>query len=152
MPQEPKAKNQRQFKSLFVPSLSCRRGGAQRQELWRGRTCEDASPTPARNGFELPGWGWQVDHGATTLWENWNGKDSQNNIMFGDISAWMYQYLGGIRPLKETPGSAMIMPLGVFVQLVPRGEIHFSTVVAAEVGVFASVMAMLYWLLRKFGQ
>ena len=24
--------------------------------------------------------------------------------MFGDISAWMYQYLGGIRPLKETPG------------------------------------------------
>lgn len=53
---------------------------------------------------EFPGWGWQVEHGATTLWENWNGKDSQNNIMFGDISAWMYQYLGGIRPLKETPG------------------------------------------------
>ena len=53
---------------------------------------------------EFPGWGWQVEHGATSLWENWNGKDSQNHIMFGDISAWMYQYLGGIRPLKETPG------------------------------------------------
>jgi len=53
---------------------------------------------------EFPGWGWQVEHGATSLWENWNGKASQNHIMFGDISAWMYQYLGGIRPLKETPG------------------------------------------------
>ena len=53
---------------------------------------------------EFPGWGWQVCQGATSLWENWNGKDSQNHIMFGDISAWMYQYLGGIRPQRETPG------------------------------------------------
>ena len=53
---------------------------------------------------EFPGWGWQLEHGATSLWENWNGKGSQNHIMFGDISAWMYQYLGGINPLAETPG------------------------------------------------
>ncbi len=53
---------------------------------------------------EYPGWGWQLEQGATSLWENWNGKGSQNHIMFGDISAWMYQYLGGINPLVETPG------------------------------------------------
>jgi alpha-L-rhamnosidase len=53
---------------------------------------------------EFPGWAWQLEHDATTLWENWNGKDSQNHIMFGDISAWMYQYLGGIQPLEEAPG------------------------------------------------
>jgi len=53
---------------------------------------------------EFPGWGWQLEHGATSLWENWNGKDSQNHIMFGDISAWMYRYPGGIRPLEEAPG------------------------------------------------
>ncbi|MBO5924040.1 MAG: glycoside hydrolase, partial [Lentisphaeria bacterium] len=53
---------------------------------------------------EFPGWGWQIAQGATSLWENWNGKGSQNHIMFGDISAWMYQYLGGINPLAETPG------------------------------------------------
>ena len=53
---------------------------------------------------EFPGWGYQVSIGATSLWENWNGKDSRNHIMYGDISAWMYQYPGGIRPLKETPG------------------------------------------------
>lgn len=53
---------------------------------------------------EFPGWGWCVDQGATTLWENWNGKGSQNHIMFGDISAWMYQYLAGIKPQTATPG------------------------------------------------
>ena len=53
---------------------------------------------------EFPGWGWQIDKGATTLWENWNGLNSQNHIMFGDISAWMYQYLGGIRPQLQAPG------------------------------------------------
>ncbi len=53
---------------------------------------------------KFPGWGWQIKHGASSLWETWNGKGSQNHIMFGDISAWMYQYLGGIRPLKESPG------------------------------------------------
>ena len=53
---------------------------------------------------EFPGWAWQLAHNATTLWENWNGKDSQNHIMFGDVSAWMYQYLAGIHPLEESPG------------------------------------------------
>ena len=53
---------------------------------------------------EFPGWGWQAEHGATSLWEEWNGKNSRNHIMYGDISAWMYQYLGGLRPMQETPG------------------------------------------------
>ena len=65
---------------------------------------------------EFPGWGWQVEQGATTLWENWNGKDSRNHIMFGDISAWMYQYLGGIRPLRETPGFRKFQIRPCFVQ------------------------------------
>ena len=51
---------------------------------------------------EFPGWGWQIAQGATTLWENWNGKNSQNHIMFGSISAWMYKYPGGIKILPET--------------------------------------------------
>lgn len=53
---------------------------------------------------EFPGWGWQIEQGATTLWENWNGKDSRNHIMFGDISAWMYQYPAGIKPVPDMPG------------------------------------------------
>ncbi len=53
---------------------------------------------------EFPGWGYQVKNGATTLWEHWNGVASQNHIMFGDISAWMFQYPAGVRPLAEAPG------------------------------------------------
>ena len=72
---------------------------------------------------EFPGWGWQVEHGATSLWEEWNGKGSRNHIMFGDISAWMYQYLGGIRPLKETPGFRKFVIQPCFVKKLSHMEV-----------------------------
>ena len=53
---------------------------------------------------QFPGWGFWIENGATSLWEQWSGTSSQNHIMFGDISAWMFEYLGGAVPLKETPG------------------------------------------------
>ncbi|MCK5843640.1 MAG: hypothetical protein KAG97_02960, partial [Victivallales bacterium] len=53
---------------------------------------------------EFPGWAHWLDKGATTLWENWNGDSSKNHIMFGDISAWMYQYVAGIVPDENNPG------------------------------------------------
>jgi len=53
---------------------------------------------------EYPGWGYWVKQGATTLWETWDGNASLNHIAFGDISAWMYKYLGGILPDPEKPG------------------------------------------------
>lgn len=50
----------------------------------------------------LPGWGWWIEQGATTLWEQWKGTDSRNHVMFGDIGAWFYKALAGIR--VEEPG------------------------------------------------
>jgi alpha-L-rhamnosidase len=47
---------------------------------------------------DLPSWGWWFEQGATTLWEQWNGTESRNHIMFGDISAWFYKALAGINP------------------------------------------------------
>ena len=38
-----------------------------------------------------------IHHGEGTLWEDWYDGSSRNHIMFGDISAWFYQYLAGIR-------------------------------------------------------
>jgi alpha-L-rhamnosidase len=38
-----------------------------------------------------------IRRGATAFWEDWNDGESRNHIMFGDVSAWWYQYLGGIR-------------------------------------------------------
>ena len=55
-----------------------------------------------------PSWGWWIANGATTLYENWNiDSDSDislNHIMFGEIGAWIYKGLGGIRPDAANPG------------------------------------------------
>ncbi len=52
---------------------------------------------------DLPSWGWWIEQGATTLWEQWNGSESRNHIMFGDISAWLYKGLAGINPDPAAP-------------------------------------------------
>ena len=65
-----------------------------------------------------PSYGHWIKEGATTLWESWSGEQggSLNHIMFGDISAWYYQTLGGIRVDPENPGFKHIIfrphPLG----------------------------------------
>ena len=51
-----------------------------------------------------PSWGRWLEEGATTLWEQWDGGASRNHIMFGHISAWFYQVLGGIVPDPEAVG------------------------------------------------
>ena len=55
----------------------------------------------------MPGWGYMLDHGATTLWEHWEGSDntySHNHPMFGSVSQWFYHWLGGIQPAPGTVG------------------------------------------------
>lgn len=53
---------------------------------------------------DFPGWVHWLSRGATGLWENWDGQASRNHIMFGDIAAWMMQYLAGIVPDEKHPG------------------------------------------------
>jgi alpha-L-rhamnosidase len=53
---------------------------------------------------DLPSWGWWIEQGATTLWEEWNGTASRNHIMYGDISAWFYKALAGLNPDAAAPG------------------------------------------------
>ena len=60
------------------------------------------------NQRTYPGWGYWMEQGATTLWENWDGSDSRNHIMFGDVSAWFYKNLGGISPDDAQPGFKQI--------------------------------------------
>jgi alpha-L-rhamnosidase len=55
-----------------------------------------------------PSWGWWIVNGATTLLENWNidakNDISLNHIMFGEIGAWLYKGLGGIKPDEAHAG------------------------------------------------
>lgn len=56
-----------------------------------------------------PSYGLWFAHGATTLWEQWNGDGSHNHIMFGDILGWMYNDLAGIKPDPTAPGFRTIL-------------------------------------------
>src|SRR5690606_30413286 len=51
-----------------------------------------------------PSWGYWVDQGATTLWERWDGENSRNHPFFGEVGAWFYKALGGLRIDENNPG------------------------------------------------
>lgn len=62
---------------------------------------------------EFPSWGFSIKHGATSIWERWDGwtpeKGFQNPGMnsfahysFGAVYLWMFENIGGIR--CEAPG------------------------------------------------
>lgn len=55
-----------------------------------------------------PSWGWWIVNGATTLYENWDIEAksdlSLNHIMFGEIGAWLYKGIGGIKVDPSSPG------------------------------------------------
>jgi alpha-L-rhamnosidase len=61
----------------------------------------------------FPSWGWWMQHGATTLYENWpidaKSDISLNHIMFGEIGAWLYKGIGGIYPDPAQPGFKNIL-------------------------------------------
>jgi len=59
------------------------------------------------NQRDFPGWGYMLEHGATTLWETWEFSDdvfSHNHPMFGSVSEWFFKVLGGIRPDPRAVG------------------------------------------------
>ena len=53
---------------------------------------------------EYPSWGYLVGHGATTMWERWNGDqmrgdpsmNSYNHYAYGAVADWIYSYAAGI--------------------------------------------------------
>ena len=59
---------------------------------------------------ERPSFGDWLANGATTAWESWKGAASQNHIMFGDVSAWLMQYPGGIRLVEPGFRKFLLVP------------------------------------------
>ena len=55
----------------------------------------------------FPSWGYSIKHGATTIWERWDGwtedkgfqdpgMNSFNHYSFGSIGEWLYRFVAGI--------------------------------------------------------
>ena len=53
-----------------------------------------------------PGYKTWFDHGATTLWECWDGVDkySHNHHMYAGVIGWFFKGLLGISPSEDGPG------------------------------------------------
>lgn len=71
----------------------------------------------------FPSWGYQINKGATTMWERWDGiqpdgsfqnkaMNSFNHYAYGSVGEWMYQNIAGIRP--ATPGFQRFVVKPVF--------------------------------------
>jgi alpha-L-rhamnosidase len=53
---------------------------------------------------DYPGWGRMLKEGATTFWEDWEGKLSRLHSSYLYVGAWPVEGLAGIRPDPEAPG------------------------------------------------
>ena len=64
---------------------------------------------------KYPSWGYTIAHGATTIWERWDGwtehkgfqdpgMNSFNHYCFGSIGEWMYRSVAGIDLDADQPG------------------------------------------------
>jgi alpha-L-rhamnosidase len=58
----------------------------------------------AMNKRTQPGFGWWIEQGATTTWEQWDGSNSRNHPMFGGSLVWLYRKLAGMNADPKEPG------------------------------------------------
>ncbi len=58
----------------------------------------------AMNKRTQPSFGYGIGQGATTTWEHWDGRGSQNHPMFGGGLAWFYRKLAGMQTDQQQPG------------------------------------------------
>ncbi|MFY7807804.1 MAG: alpha-L-rhamnosidase C-terminal domain-containing protein [Fimbriimonadaceae bacterium] len=65
----------------------------------------------------FPSWGFTIKHGATSVWERWDGwtpergfqdpgMNSFAHYAYGAVVGWMFQHVGGIR--ETSPGFASV--------------------------------------------
>jgi alpha-L-rhamnosidase len=69
----------------------------------------------------FPSWGYSIRHGATTIWERWDGwtedsgfqtpmMNSFNHYSLGSVGQWLYEYVAGIRAAEPGYGRIVIAP------------------------------------------
>jgi alpha-L-rhamnosidase len=68
----------------------------------------------------MPSWRYMVDHGATTIWERWDGwtagrgfaspwMNSFNHYSLGSVGEWLYRFLLGIDQEPDTAGFGRLL-------------------------------------------
>ncbi len=62
------------------------------------------------NKRTYPSFGYWIEQGATTTWEQWNGKNSRNHPMWGGGIVWFYTHLAGLKPIEAGYRSFEVAP------------------------------------------
>jgi len=88
-----------------------------------------------------PSWGYMVDNKATTIWELWNGNTADpamnsgnHTMLLGDLLAWYYENLAGIKTDKEKTGFRRIIMNPLF----PEGLNHVKATTNSPYGKISS--------------
>ncbi|MEW6193791.1 MAG: family 78 glycoside hydrolase catalytic domain [Bacteroidota bacterium] len=78
---------------------------------------------------EYPSWGYEIENGATTIWERWDsytkaegfisGMNSFSHYSFGSVCEWMFNNMAGIRAEGTAYKQIVIKPE------IPKGKISF---------------------------
>jgi alpha-L-rhamnosidase len=80
---------------------------------------------------ECPSWGYQVTHGATTIWERWDSllpdgrvnpgqMTSFNHYALGAVADWMHRVVGGLAPAAPGYRRLLVRPR-------PGGDLRHAT-------------------------
>ena len=82
---------------------------------------------------EYPGWGYMIASGATSVWERWESKmtnemHSFNHPMYGSYDAFLYKFLGGIDVSEDAFGADKLTVAPVFVDGIDFVETSYKTV------------------------
>ncbi|GAB3164697.1 family 78 glycoside hydrolase catalytic domain [Amycolatopsis stemonae] len=70
---------------------------------------------------DFPGWGYMIGHGATTIWERWDGikpdgsfndpgMNSFNHYGLGSVGDFLYRSVGGLSPSSPGYASLLVAP------------------------------------------
>ncbi|MBN1559609.1 family 78 glycoside hydrolase catalytic domain [candidate division KSB1 bacterium] len=72
------------------------------------------------NQRDFPGFHYILNQGATTLWEEWDGRGSHSHPMYGSVIRWFFKALAGIQPDPAHPGFKHII-----LKPTPCGDLTF---------------------------
>jgi alpha-L-rhamnosidase len=64
---------------------------------------------------KVPGWLYQVERGATSIWERWDAiaedgsiydpdMNSYNHYAYGAVCQWLFEDVAGVKPVADRPG------------------------------------------------
>lgn len=80
----------------------------------------------------MPSWGYAIDHGATTIWERWDGyvegrgyqnpgMNSFSHYALGSVGEWMMRSIVGINPDPAHPGYEQVV-----IRPTPGGDVTWA--------------------------